>query len=193
MISAMAQQDSNVLPKFIAVARYIAANADETLTLKQLAGRVHLSPSRFQRVFKSIFGVSPKKFQQAARSDRFKALLRDGTDITEAIYTAGYGSSSRVYENSMHNIGMTPKSYRAGGRGEVLSWACRDTSLGPILMAATDRGVCFAQFGSDCDRHSSWINGLTRSMPTFRINSRVPSCRWICRVLPFRSRSGSFC
>ena len=151
MISAMAQQDSNVLPKFIAVARYIAANADETLTLKQLAGRVHLSPSRFQRVFKSIFGVSPKKFQQAARSDRFKALLRDGTDITEAIYTAGYGSSSRVYENSMHNIGMTPKSYRAGGRGEVLSWACRDTSLGPILMAATDRGVCFAQFGSDCE------------------------------------------
>ena len=147
----MSQQNTNALPKFIELARYIAANADEQLTLEKLASRVHLSPSRFQRVFKSIFGVSPKKFQQAARSDRFKALLRAGTDITEAIYEAGYGSSSRVYGQTMHNIGMTPKRYRAGGKGETLSWACRDTTLGPILMAATDRGVCFAQFGSDCE------------------------------------------
>jgi AraC family transcriptional regulator of adaptative response/methylated-DNA-[protein]-cysteine methyltransferase len=151
MISTMSQQDSNVLPKFIELARYIVANADEPLTLQKLAARVHLSPSRFQRVFKSIFGVSPKKFQQAARSERFKALLRTGTDITDAIYEAGYGSSSRVYGQTMHNIGMTPKRYRAGGMGETLSWACRDTVLGPILMAATDRGVCFAQFGSDCE------------------------------------------
>ncbi len=151
MIIIMSQQNTNTLNKFIELARYIAANADEQLTLKTLAARVHLSPSRFQRVFKSIFGVSPKKFQQAARSDRFKALLRTGTDITDAIYAAGYGSSSRVYGQTMHNIGMTPKRYRAGGKGEILSWACRDTVLGPILMAATDRGVCFAQFGSDCE------------------------------------------
>jgi AraC family transcriptional regulator of adaptative response/methylated-DNA-[protein]-cysteine methyltransferase len=151
MIIIMSQQNTNTLNKFIELARYIAANADEQLTLKTLAARVHLSPSRFQRVFKSIFGVSPKKFQQAARSDRFKTLLRTGTDITEAIYAAGYGSSSRVYGQTMHNIGMTPKRYRAGGKGEILSWACRDTVLGPILMAATDRGVCFAQFGSDCE------------------------------------------
>jgi len=151
MIKTMSQQNTNALPKFIELARYIAANADEQLTLEKLAARVHLSPSRFQRVFKSIFGVSPKKFQQAARSDQFKALLRAGTDITEAIYQAGYGSSSRVYGQTMHNIGMTPKRYRAGGKGETLSWACRDTTLGPILMAATDRGVCFAQFGSDCE------------------------------------------
>jgi AraC family transcriptional regulator of adaptative response/methylated-DNA-[protein]-cysteine methyltransferase len=151
MIIIMSQQNTNTLNKFIELARYIAANADEQLTLKTLATRVHLSPSRFQRVFKSIFGVSPKKFQQAARSDRFKALLRTGTDITDAIYAAGYGSSSRVYGQTMHNIGMTPKRYRAGGKGEILSWACRDTVLGPILMAATDRGVCFAQFGSDCE------------------------------------------
>jgi AraC family transcriptional regulator of adaptative response/methylated-DNA-[protein]-cysteine methyltransferase len=147
----MSQQNTNTLQKFIELARYIAANADEQLTLEKLAARVHLSPSRFQRVFKSIFGISPKKFQQAARSDHFKALLRAGTDITDAIYEAGYGSSSRVYGQTMHNIGMTPKRYRDGGKGETLSWACRDTVLGPILMAATDRGVCFAQFGSDCE------------------------------------------
>ena len=147
----MSQQNTNAFPRFIELARYIAANADEQLTLQKLAARVHLSPSRFQRVFKSTFGVSPKKFQQAARSERFKALLRTGTDITDAIYAAGYGSSSRVYGQTMHSIGMTPKRYRAGGEGETLSWACRDTTLGPILMAATDRGVCFAQFGSDCE------------------------------------------
>ena len=151
MIKAMSQQITKALPKFVELARYIAANADEQLTLQKLAARVHLSPSRFQRVFKSTFGVSPKKFQQAARSERFKALLRTGTDITDAIYAAGYGSSSRVYGQTIHSIGMTPKRYRAGGEGETLSWACRDTTLGPILMAATDRGVCFAQFGSDCE------------------------------------------
>ena len=151
MIKTMSQQNTKTLPKFVELARYIAANADEQLTLQKLAARVHLSPSRFQRVFKSTFGVSPKKFQQAARSERFKALLRSGTDITAAIYAAGYGSSSRVYGQTMHNIGMTPKCYRAGGKGETLSWACRDTTLGPILMAATDRGVCFAQFGADCE------------------------------------------
>lgn len=148
----MPQQTDKTLEKFIELARYIATNADNSLTLEKLAARVHLSPSRMQRVFKSTFGVTPKKFQQAARSDRFKALLRSGIDITDAIYEAGYGSTSRVYGRAMHSIGMTPKSYRAGGKGESLTWACRETALGPILMAATDRGVCFAQFGDNCEQ-----------------------------------------
>jgi len=139
------------LDRFIVLARYIAEHADSLLTLDALAARVHLSPARLQRVFKSIFGVSPKKFQQVARSERFKSLLRDGAEITEAIYEAGYGSTSRVYENDVRNIGMTPKSYRAGGAGERITWACRETVLGPLMMAATDRGVCFAQFGDDCE------------------------------------------
>ena len=137
------------MQKFIELARYIAENADEPLPLAHLAERVHLSPSRFQRVFKSIFSVSPKQFQQAARTEKFKALLKSGGDITTAIFEAGYGSTSRVYGKAMRNIGMTPKSYRAGGKGEVLTYACRDTLLGPLLMAATDRGVCFAQFGEN--------------------------------------------
>lgn len=149
--AAMKSPSEQTLHKFVELARFIAAQADQALTLRQLADRVHLSPSRMQRVFTSIFGVSPKKFQQAARGERFKELLRDGADVTEAIYAAGYGSSSRVYSRAMHGIGMTPKQYRAGGRGETLTWACRETVLGPLLMAATDRGVCFAQFGSDCE------------------------------------------
>ena len=150
-MKTMSKPTDQTLHKFVELARYIAAQADQTLTLDTLAKRVHLSPSRMQRVFKSIFGVSPKKFQQAARSERFKASLREGADITDAIYMAGYGSSSRLYGQAMHGIGMTPKRYRAGGKGETLTFACRDTVLGPIMMAATDRGVCFAQFGSDCN------------------------------------------
>jgi len=148
----MSNPSEQSLQKFVELARYIASHAEEVLTLEVLARRVHLSPSRMQRVFKSFFGVSPKKLQQAARGERFKALLRSGTDITDAIYATGYGSSSRAYGQGVYGIGMTPKSYRAGGRGETLNWVCRDTVLGPILMAATSRGVCFAQFGSDCDK-----------------------------------------
>jgi AraC family transcriptional regulator of adaptative response/methylated-DNA-[protein]-cysteine methyltransferase len=151
MMKTMSNRTDQTLGKFVELARYIVAQADQTLTLDTLARRVQLSPSHMQRVFKSMFGVSPKKFQQAARSERFKAALREGSDITNAIYAAGYGSSSRVYEQAMHGIGMTPKRYRAGGRGETLTYACRDTVLGPIMMAATDRGVCFAQFGSDSE------------------------------------------
>jgi AraC family transcriptional regulator of adaptative response/methylated-DNA-[protein]-cysteine methyltransferase len=162
MIKTMSQQSDRTINKFIGLARFIAANADESLTLETLAARVHLSPSRMQRVFKSTFGVSPKKFQQAARSERFKSLLRSGIDITDAIYEAGYGSTSRVYSQAMHNVGMTPSRYRAGGKGETLTWACRDTTLGPILMAATDRGVCFAQFGDSCDK---LLQQLQREFP----------------------------
>ena len=139
------------MDKFVALARYIADNADASLPLATLAERVQLSPSRLQRVFKSIFTISPKQLQQAARSEKFKALLRSGSDITSAIYQAGYGSSSRVYEKAQHNIGMTPKAYRGGALGEAITYACRDTVLGPMLMAATDRGVCFAQFGENCE------------------------------------------
>ena len=113
----MSKPSDQTLSKFVELARFIAAQADTALTLETLARRVHLSPSRMQRVFKSIFGVSPKKFQQAARSERFKASLREGADITDAIYAAGYGSSSRLYGQAMHGIGMTPRRYRAGGKG----------------------------------------------------------------------------
>ena len=145
----MAEPNDQTLEKLVGLARFITDHADESLTLERLARRVHLSPSRLQRVFKAVFGVSPKKFQQAARGERFKTLLREGADVTEAIFESGYGSTSRVYGRSMHDIGMTPKAYRAGGVGEKISWTCRDTVLGPLLMAATDRGVCFAQFGED--------------------------------------------
>lgn len=148
------------------LARFIAEHADETLPLAKLAERAHLSPSRLQRVFKATFGVSPKKFQQAARGEKFKSLLRSGRDVTEAIFECGYGSTSRVYGAALDHIGMTPSRYRDGGAGETISWACRDTVLGPLMMAATDRGVCFAQFGESSE---DLIAQLQREFPNAQL------------------------
>lgn len=139
------------LSKLIEVAKYIESHADERLTLARLAKQTGLSPSRFQRVFKAAFGVSPKAYQDAARMKRFKAALKEGDDVTGAIFSAGFGSISRVYGEEMRNIGMTPKAYRSGGTGETISYACRDTALGLMIMAATERGVCFAQFGENME------------------------------------------
>lgn len=137
------------LPDVVAAARYIEAHSDERLTLEHLAARAGLSPSRFQRVFKAAFGVSPKAYQDAVRMREFKTALRKEQDVTGAIYAAGFGSSSRLYEVPARAIGMTPSAYRAGGAGERIAYACRDTALGMLIVAATKRGVCFVEFGDD--------------------------------------------
>ena len=146
----------------VAVARFIEDNADERLTLAQLSSRAGLSPSRLQRVFKSVFGVSPKAYQDAARQRTLKQALQAGERVTDAIFEAGYGSMSRVHEQAARNIGMTPSAYRAKGAGETISWAYRSSTLGPMMMAATDRGVCFVQFGED---HPSLLAQLEKEFP----------------------------
>lgn len=133
----------------VEIARYIESHADERLTLTKLADQAKLSPSRLQRIFKEAFGVSPKAYQDAIRMRRFKQSLKEGDGVTDAIFSSGYGSISRVYGEATRNIGMTPKAYRAGGTGETIAYACRDTALGPMAMAATEKGVCFVQFGED--------------------------------------------
>lgn len=139
------------LSRLVNVAQYMEAHADEHLTLGGLARRAGLSPSHFQRVFKAAFGVSPKAYQDALRMKHFKAALKEGEDVTGAIFGAGFGSVSRIYGEKVHNIGMTPRAYRSGGAAETIAHVCRDTVLGPIMMAATARGVCFVQFGKDAD------------------------------------------
>jgi len=131
-----------------ALAQYIETHAGDTLSLAHLAQHVHLSPAHLQRTFKAVFGVSPKAYQDAARLKLLKSGLRSGHSVLDSIADAGFQSTSRVYGATTRNLGMTPSAYRAGGDGETIAYACRDTALGPLLMAATDRGVCFAQFGA---------------------------------------------
>ncbi|MBQ4814579.1 methylated-DNA--[protein]-cysteine S-methyltransferase [Pseudoalteromonas luteoviolacea] len=134
--------------KLIEVARYIEAHSDEKLTLAQLGAIAGFSPSRLQRSFKALFGVSPKHFQGEVRMRKFKLSLKGGESITDAIYSSGFGSISRVYGEATRNIGMSPKTYRAGAQGEIIHYACRETKLGQMIMAATEKGVCSVQFGN---------------------------------------------
>lgn len=143
-----AGQDDRTL-KLIEVARYLERHAEDKITLTQLGDIAGLSPSRLQRIFKEMFGVSPKHYQDAVRMRKFKRSLKEGEGVTDAIYSSGFGSISRVYGEATRNIGMTPKAYRAGGKGEIIHYACRETALGYMIMAATDKGVCSVQFGDD--------------------------------------------
>jgi AraC family transcriptional regulator, regulatory protein of adaptative response / methylated-DNA-[protein]-cysteine methyltransferase len=130
-----------------ALARYVEVHAEEPLSLQKLSVQAHLSPAHLQRTFKAVLGISPKAFHDAARLRLLKGALKAGKSVLESITAAGFQSTSRVYGNAMRNLGMTPSTYRAGGEGETIAYAHRNTVLGSLLMAATGRGVCFAQFG----------------------------------------------
>ncbi len=137
-------------PIDLAVARareFLEAHPDETVTLPTLAREVGLSPHHLQRAFSRRVGVSPKRYSAALRADRLKTALRDGATVSRATFDAGYGASSRVYEAADAHLGMTPAAYRRGGRGELIRFATRPTSLGRVLVGATARGVCAVQLG----------------------------------------------
>lgn len=140
-------KDMSEIQPLINAARYIEQHLDESLSLKQIASRVGLSSSWLQRRFKLAFGVSPKAYQDALRMGQFKQNLQAGEAITEAIFASGYSSISRVYGEASRHLGMSPKAYRAGGKGELIYYAFAKGVLGLIAMAATQKGVCFAQFG----------------------------------------------
>ncbi len=154
--------------RLVEVARHIEAHADERLTLANLADFAGLSPSRLQRIFKEAFGVSPKAYQDAFRMRRFKQSLKNGDGVTDAIFSSGFGSISRVYGEATRNIGMTPKAYRAGGAGEIITYTCRNTAIGLMAMAATDKGVCFVQFGDD---EASLITKLKGEFPNAELKA----------------------
>lgn len=129
------------------VARYIERHCDEVLTLKVLAAQAQLSPFHLQRCFTEQIGVSPKAYQEACRVAKLKDELRTQTGVSAAIYEAGFGSPSRIYEKSDERLGMTPGQYQARGRGLSIAHASGETPLGQMLIAATDRGICFIEFG----------------------------------------------
>jgi len=131
------------------LASFIERHADEQLSLERLAAEVRLSPAYVQRSFKAVLGVSPKTYQDGARLRLLRNGLRAGKSVLTAITDAGFQSTSRVYGQAARELGMTPTLYRRGGEGETICYACRSTRLGRLTMAATTRGVCFAQFGAN--------------------------------------------
>ncbi len=127
------------------------AAAEEAPSLADLAARAGLSPFHFHRVFKKVTGVTPKAYAAAEQARRAADKLRTAETVTEAIYDAGFNSSSRFYETATARLGMTPTAVRRGGQGAVIRFAVGQASLGAVLVAATNKGVCAILLGDDPD------------------------------------------
>jgi AraC family transcriptional regulator, regulatory protein of adaptative response / methylated-DNA-[protein]-cysteine methyltransferase len=127
------------------------AAAEEAPSLNDLAASAGLSPFHFHRVFKKVAGVTPKAYAAQMRARRAADRLREAETITEAIYDAGFNSSSRFYETAAARLGMTPSVVRRGGKGAAIRFAIGQASLGAVLVAATDKGVCAITLGDDPD------------------------------------------
>ncbi len=128
---------------------YIERMDGQSVTLAELSSEVGLSPWHLQRLFKRAMGVTPRDYADARRARRFRAELKNGESVAGATYVAGYGSSSRVYEDSHSQLGMTPASYAKGGKGARIAYAVVESTLGRLLVAATAKGVCFLALGSN--------------------------------------------
>jgi AraC family transcriptional regulator, regulatory protein of adaptative response / methylated-DNA-[protein]-cysteine methyltransferase len=131
------------------VCRYIEDHSDEPLRLDDLAARAAMSRFHFARSFKAALGVTPQQYVAETRMRNFKSALREAKPIDAALYDAGYGSPSRVYEQVGSRIGMTPAEYRRAGEGVAISYASIETPVGRMLVGATDRGICFIRFGEN--------------------------------------------
>lgn len=139
------------IPDAVLRACRLIEKADEPPTLEALAAAVGLSPFYFHKLFKSVVGVTPKAYAAARRAERFREGLKEGQTVTEAIHDAGFGSSSRCYENVGDELGMTPTEYRGGGAGQSIRLAVVECRLGWLAVAATERGVCMIEFGDTPD------------------------------------------
>ena len=129
------------------VCRYIDTHPDSPFTLNSLSRAAGLSPFHLQRTFKALTGISPRAYADSRRLQTLKSGLREGQSVTRSLYDAGYGSSSRLYEGASSKLGMTPARYRKQGSGVSIRYTIASTPVGPMLLAATDQGVCSVQFG----------------------------------------------
>jgi len=130
------------------VCRYIERHLDEPITLARLGSAFHQSPFHLQRTFKSVLGITPKAYADSCRVNQLKRNLQAGHSVTRAMYDAGYSSSSRLYERTASQLGMTPDKYRRGAIAAPIRYTCADSPLGRMLVAATDKGICAIQFAS---------------------------------------------
>src|SRR6201991_1276705 len=149
------------LPREMEIVNRACAVLDEDpqqrLTLAQLSDAVHVSPFHLQRIFKRVVGVSPRQYQAAQRGAALRDALQRGANVTRATVDAGFGSPSRMYDTAAAELGMAPSEYRRKGAGLRVHYASAQTSLGTVLVAATDRGICKIAFGDD---QAELVDGL---------------------------------
>jgi AraC family transcriptional regulator, regulatory protein of adaptative response / methylated-DNA-[protein]-cysteine methyltransferase len=151
-----------------AICRHIEQHIEDRLTLGGLARTFRRSPFHLQRTFKAVLGVSPKAYIDACRLRQVKQNLQSGHNVTSSLYAAGYGSSSRLYERTASQMGMTPEKYRRGAVAALVRYTIAPSPLGRMLIAATDKGICAIQFA---DSESALQQGLMREFP-FAVRKR---------------------
>ena len=176
------------------ICRYIEQHLDEPITLKSLGKTFQQSPFHLQRRFKAALGITPREYADSCRMRLLKRNLQAGDNVTRAMYEAGYGSSSRLYEKTSSQLGMTPDKYRRGAIAAAIRYACADSPLGRMLIAATDKGICSIQFAGsdgelleglkrefpfavrkpDAGGLQAWVNGLLEKMQGKGLNSALP-------------------
>jgi AraC family transcriptional regulator of adaptative response/methylated-DNA-[protein]-cysteine methyltransferase len=127
-----------------------------------------MSPFHFQRQFKAALGLTPRQFVESCRLQTLKGELRTQSSVTDAIYAAGFGSGSRVYERVDTRLGMTPMQYREGGKHVSISYVTVASALGRMMVGATDRGLCFVQFA---DSDAQLLELLHREYPSAQIST----------------------
>src|SRR5215216_1953427 len=131
------------------VRAYIDGHADEPLPLVRLAREAGVSPAHLQRTFTRVLGLSPKQYQEQRRVDALKSALREGRTVSSATYEAGFATGRRVYEAADDTLGMTPGAYRRRGVGVTIHYTAVPTTLGLLLVAVTERGICSVSLGDD--------------------------------------------
>lgn len=144
------------------VCRFIEQHLDEPLTLARLGSQFHQSPFHLQRRFKAVVGITPREYADSCRLRTLKRNLQAGNSVTRAMYDAGYGSSSRLYERTASQLGMTPDKYRRGAIAASIRYTCAQSPLGRMLIAATEKGICSIQFAQS---DAELIEGLKREFP----------------------------
>jgi AraC family transcriptional regulator of adaptative response/methylated-DNA-[protein]-cysteine methyltransferase len=145
-----------------AICRFIEQHLDEPLTLVRLSKEFRQSPFYLQRRFKAVLGITPREYADSCRLRTLKRNLQAGDSVTRAMYDAGYGSSSRLYERTASQLGMTPDKYRRGAIAAAIRYTCADSPLGRMLIAMTDRGICSIQFARS---DSELMEGLKHEFP----------------------------
>ncbi len=128
-------------------AQVLQSDLDDSVNVAALAGKIGVKTDALRRAFRQQAGLTPKELAAALRLKKFKRLLHDGSSITDALYATGYGSASRVYERSNAHLGMTPATYQKGGKGMKIQYTTAKSSLGEVLVAATERGVSAVYLG----------------------------------------------
>jgi AraC family transcriptional regulator of adaptative response/methylated-DNA-[protein]-cysteine methyltransferase len=145
-----------------AICRFIEQHLDEPLTLHRLGKEFQQSAFHLQRRFKAVLGITPREYADSCRLRLLKRHLQAGDSVTRAMYDAGYGSSSRLYERTASQLGMTPDKYRRGAIAAAIRYTCADSPLGRMLIAATGRGICSIQFARS---DGELMEGLKREFP----------------------------